>query len=96
MGPSSYDSDNKDVDDSNWTTNDDIEALIDEAKTMISLGSYHENIVNLQGVSYEVDHKYDTLKQVFVQLNPKIFFHTNNIIVIIVFIIFVNFIFSFL
>ena len=54
MGPSSYDSDNKDIDDSNWTTNDDIEALIDEAKTMISLGSYHENIVNLQGMTVGV------------------------------------------
>ena len=63
MGPSSYDSDIKEVND-NWTTNDDIEALIDEAKTMITLGSYNENIVNLQGVSYEVDHNYDTLKQV--------------------------------
>ena len=41
----------------------DIDSLIDEAKTMFSLGAYHENIVNLQGISYEVDHKYDTLKQ---------------------------------
>ena len=42
----------------------DINSLIDEAKTMFSLGSYNENIVNLQGVSFEVDHNYDTLKQV--------------------------------
>ena len=42
----------------------DIDSLIDEAKTMFSLGSYNENIVNLQGVSYEIDHQYDTLKQV--------------------------------
>ena len=41
----------------------DIDSLIDEAKTMFSLGAYHENIVNLQGISYEVDHRYDTLKQ---------------------------------
>ena len=42
----------------------DIDSLMDEAKTMFSLGSYNENIVNLQGVSFEVDHEYDTLKQV--------------------------------
>ena len=63
MGQTSYDPDIKEINE-NWTTNDDIEALIDEAKTMITLGSYNENIVNLQGVSYEVDHNYDTLKQV--------------------------------
>ena len=34
------------------------------SKTMFSLGSYHENIVNLQGITYEADHKYDTLTQV--------------------------------
>lgn len=42
----------------------DIDLLIDEAKTMFSLGSYNENIVNLQGISYEADHKHDTLTQV--------------------------------
>ena len=41
----------------------DIDSLIDEAKTMFSLGAYHENIVNLQGISYKVDHRYDTLKE---------------------------------
>ena len=101
MGPSSYDSDNKDVDDSNWTTNDDIEALIDEAKTMISLGSYHENIVNLQGVSYEVDHKYDTLKQVFSSRTPRLASLLGVAIlsfyyVMIFLIIVINLIFSFL
>ena len=64
MGTKSDDSGNKETNDTFWSTNDDIESLIDEAKTMISLGSYNENIVNLQGISYEVDHSYDTLKQV--------------------------------
>lgn len=27
--------------------------LLDEAKTMVSLGGYHENIVNLQGLMLE-------------------------------------------
>ena len=70
MGTKSGNSDNKETNDSFWSTNDDIESLIDEAKTMISLGSYNENIVNLQGISYEVDHSYDTLKQVFRMFKP--------------------------
>ena len=70
MGTKSGDSDNKETSDTFWTTNDDIESLIDEAKTMISLGSYNENIVNLQGISYEVDHSYDTLKQVLRVFKP--------------------------
>ena len=70
MGTKSGNSDDKETNDSFWSTNDDIESLIDEAKTMISLGSYNENIVNLQGISYEVDHSYDTLKQVFRMFKP--------------------------
>jgi hypothetical protein len=54
----------------------DIDSLIDEAKTMFSLGSYNENIVNLQGISYEVDHKYDSLKQV--SSNIRYFVFRNN------------------
>ena len=34
---------------------DDLDLLVDEAKTMFSIGGYHENIVNLQGIGYEVD-----------------------------------------
>ena len=75
MGTKSDDSDNKETSDTFWTTNDDIESLIDEAKTMISLGSYNENIVNLQGISYEVDHSYDTLKQVFRMFKPLLIRH---------------------
>ena len=29
----------------------DLGPLLDEAKTMLDVGSYHENIVNLQGVT---------------------------------------------
>ena len=35
--------------------NADLDLLIDEAKTMLSIGAYHENIVNLQGIGYEID-----------------------------------------
>ena len=42
----------------------DVDLLIDEAKTMFSLGAYNENIVNLQGISYEADPKHETLTQV--------------------------------
>ena len=30
---------------------DDLGPLLDEAKTMLNVGAYHENIVNLQGVT---------------------------------------------
>ena len=42
----------------------DIDLLMDEAKTMFSIGSYHENIVNLQGVTYQEDLEQETLTQV--------------------------------
>ena len=28
---------------------------MDEAKSMLMIGTYHDNIVNLQGISYELD-----------------------------------------
>ena len=34
---------------------DEISSLMDEAKTMWKVGSYHENIVNLQGISVHVE-----------------------------------------
>ena len=34
---------------------EDVDLLMDEAKTMFSIGTYHENIVNLQGIGYEAD-----------------------------------------
>ena len=33
------------------TNDNDLGPLLDEAKTMLDVGSYHENIVNLQGVT---------------------------------------------
>ena len=32
-----------------------IEMILDEAKTMIEIGSYHNHIVNLQGVTYSLN-----------------------------------------
>ena len=32
-----------------------VDQLMEEAKTMYTIGTYHENIVNLQGVAYETD-----------------------------------------
>ena len=42
---------------SNHAPSDDeeISSLMDEAKTMWKVGSYHENIVNLQGISVNVE-----------------------------------------
>jgi hypothetical protein len=42
---------------SNYVPNEDeaIASLMDEAKTMWKVGSYHENIVNLQGISVNVE-----------------------------------------
>lgn len=51
-----YDSDSKD--------NADVDLLIDEAKTMLSIGAYHENIVNLQGIGYEIDQNNKCISQV--------------------------------
>ena len=31
--------------------NDEIASLMDEARTMLKVGQYHENIVNLQGIT---------------------------------------------
>ena len=34
---------------------EEISLLLDEAKTMIKVGSYHDNIVNLQGICVNVE-----------------------------------------
>ena len=34
---------------------EEISSLMDEAKTMWKVGSYHENIVNLQGITVNVE-----------------------------------------
>ena len=38
----------------NLYVEDELPLLLDEAKTMWSVGTYHENIVNLQGLTAEV------------------------------------------
>ena len=35
--------------------NNDLGSLMDEARSMLEVGSYHENIVNLQGVTCGVE-----------------------------------------
>ena len=42
----------------------DIKLLMEEAKTMLSIGSYNENIVNLQGITYETDPEQENLTRV--------------------------------
>ena len=39
-------------------------ALMDEGKSMLEVGTYHEYIVNLQGVTYQTDNKHENLTQV--------------------------------
>ena len=38
-----------------YKTDDEISSLMEEAKTMWKVGSYHENIVNLQGITVKVE-----------------------------------------
>ena len=40
----------------NNTTNGQIELLMEEAKTMLRIESYHDHIVNLQGIIFIWDH----------------------------------------
>ena len=42
----------------------DIDLLLDEARCMVKVGKYHQNIVNLQGVSYKVNQREKTLEEV--------------------------------
>ena len=37
---------------------------MDEGKSMLEVGTYHEYIVNLQGVTYQTDSKHENLTQV--------------------------------
>ena len=36
-------------------SNQDMEVYLDEAKSMLEVGEYHQNIVNLQGITYKID-----------------------------------------
>ena len=40
--------------------------FLDEAKSMLEIGEYHDNIVNLQGISYCVDEANRSLSKVCV------------------------------
>ena len=46
---------------------------MDEAKTMWKVGSYHENIVNLQGISVNVEE--ETIRQVNIILKYTIYIY---------------------
>ena len=38
--------------------------FLDEAKSMLEIGEYHDNIVNLQGISYSIDEETRSLSKV--------------------------------
>ena len=38
--------------------------FLDEAKTMLHIGEYHDHIVNLQGIVYQANEKEDKLSEV--------------------------------
>ena len=73
--------------DSNWYESyedplDEIEWLLEEAKTMWTVGSYHENIVNLQGITVGVINA--ALERVcclfrLIRVNYQIFLNCNHI-----------------
>ena len=46
----------------------EIELFMDEAKSMLTIGSYHDNIVNLQGISYKLDATTKNITNVSVML----------------------------
>ena len=43
----------------------EIDLLMDEAKSMLEIKTYHENIVNLQGVTYKMNDEEDNLTEVY-------------------------------
>ena len=47
----------------------EIDLFLDEAKSMLEIGSYHENIVNLQGISYTTDSETGNIAQVLHNCN---------------------------
>ena len=62
----SFDFNLKENEENDVSNDPDLELLMDEAKTMYSIGGYHENIINLQGISYTPDFKTGNLRQVSV------------------------------
>ena len=45
-------------------SNDQIEVFLDETKSMLELGTYHDHIVNLQGISFVIDNETKKLMKV--------------------------------
>ena len=43
------------------------DALLDEAKSMLEINRYHDNIVNLQGIAYERSNQNDGIIEVSFQ-----------------------------
>ena len=41
-----------------------VELFLDEAKSMLEIGEYHDNIVNLQGICYGMDEEKRSLSKV--------------------------------
>ena len=57
--------------------NNDLGALMDEAKCMLEVGNYHDNIVNLQGVTLKIEN--ETIVQVmFISGSHIVLFTDNN------------------
>ena len=58
----------------------DLDLLIDEAKTMYTIDGYHENIVNLQGIVYDVDIGNSRLGRVSIMNDKESTKHYNMIL----------------
>ena len=58
----------------------DLDLLIDEAKTMYTIDGYHENIVNLLGIEYDVDFENSRLGRVSIINDKESTKHCNIII----------------
>ena len=43
-----------------------IEVFLDETKSMLELGTYHDHIVNLQGISFVLDNEKNKLLKVHI------------------------------
>ena len=43
---------------------EELDSILDEAKSMFQVGKYHNHIVNLQGITFEVDKDDNKLSEV--------------------------------
>ena len=58
-------------------TEREIEEFLEEVKSMLEINSYHENIVNLQGITCQVSEIVDDFVNVRI-FNNKMKFHLNQ------------------